>query len=366
MSEEENTSGVNWSPFLIRFLSKLIIGMIIPHFFFWVPFWLQLPPLNLNLGWELLGMSFLPSLILNVLYLLLSLGFIGWAFVQFDYKLNRWPVETRSDQVSFEQIKIPIGGGHFLPGDLVKGPLTPKKNAPVLILCHGLGGQRTDYYAIGIPLCFMGFSVLFYDSRGHGDTTFGKKWDTYYIIKDLSRVVDFIETRSREIGDIDSQEIVAWGASMGGGIVLNEGYLDQRIKFIVAVCTWADFQLTATRKLKNFSERMIKAGYEIMGVNLTPTNLQNRMVSPILNSFNKKKGFFDQPVPWDVDNDYRVMLGHCEDDEVVSYENFELNRKFLNMKPENYIVFKKGNHAFAGVETALIGKMLLWFWQRGY
>ena len=83
-------------------------------------------------------------------------------------------------------------------------------------------------------------------------------------------------------------------------------------------------------------------------------------------SFNKKKGFFDHPVYWDVDNNYRVMLAHCKDDEIINYENFEINRKFLNLNPKNYIVFEKGNHSFAGMETALIGKMLLWFWQRGY
>ena len=47
-------------------------------------------------------------------------------------------------------------------------------------------------------------------------------------------------------------------------------------------------------------------------------------------------------------------------------EDDVIEQEFLNMKPENYISFEKGNHAFAGVETALVGKMLLWFWQRGY
>jgi len=360
LSEEEKVSGINWSDFLIKFFIILLIFLIVPHFIFWIPAWFQIP------GWELNGNAGLPSLLLNIFYFLLTFSFIFWAYSKFDYKFNRWPVETISELVSFEYIKIPIGSGHFLPGDLVKGPMTPEKDAPIVIVCHGMGGQRQDFYNIGIPFSFMGFSVLFYDSRGHGETNFGKKWDTLYIIKDISKVVDFIEKRAEEVGDISSKEIIAWGGSMGGGIVLNEGYLDQRIKFVIAVCTWADFQMTATRKLKNLSEAIVKAGFEIMGINLNPSNLQNRMVSPIFNSFNKKKGFFNQPVWWDVDNDYRVMLAHCKDDQVVNYENFEMNKEFLNMKPENYISFEKGNHAFAGVETALVGKMLLWFWQRGY
>ena len=43
------------------------------------------------------------------------------------------------------------------------------------------------------------------------------------------------------------------------------------------------------------------------------------MVSPIQNSFNRKKGFFDHPVYWDVNNNYRVCLGHCMDDEFVQF-----------------------------------------------
>ena len=231
-----------------------------------------------------------------------------------------------------------------------------------------MGGQRTDYYTFGVPLSFMGFACLLWDSRGHGenDGVFGQKWDTYYILKDVTRVLDYIEKRAETVGDLDINNVVAWGGSMGGGIVLNEAYLDQRVKFIIALCTWADFKLTATRKMKNFSERLVKAGFELMGINLYPTDLQNRLVSPIYNSFNKKKGYFGHPVSWEVDNDYRVTLAHCKNDQVVNFENFGVNKDFLKMKRANCIVFDEGNHAFAGMETAIVGKMLLWFWMRGY
>lgn len=362
--------GINWhSKYLRDFLFKHILFMTVPQLLFWTPYWLQLPPLNLNLGWELNGIAWLPSFILGATFSLISFMALIWSFRRIDYKMGRCIYEVHSDQIIFEKIKIPIGGGYYLPGDLVKSPLTPKKNAPVLIMCHGLNGIRQDHYDFGIPLSFIGFTVLFYDSRGHGEAKFGNKWDLGYIIKDFSKIIDYIEKRADDIGDVNSKEIILWGISMGGGIVLNEGYLDQRIKFVMAMATWADLQMTATRKLRFgiwSRERLIKAGYELLGINLDPTDLQNRIISPILNSFNKKKGFFDQPVYWDVDNDYRVMLAHCKDDEMINYENFEINKKFLNLKPENYIVFEKGNHKFAGMETALIGKMLLWFWQRGY
>ena len=365
---ETEVHKIEWSDFLVKFLSILILVISVPHILFWIPVWLQLPPLNLNLGWQLNGNPQLPSLMLNIFYFLLSIGFIGAKWIQIDLLLNRFPIETISDQISFEYIKVPIGGGHFLPGDIIKGPLTFKENAPVAIVCHGLGGERTNFYNFGIPLSFMGFACVMCDSRGHGENqgVFGNKWDFLWIVKDFSRVVDFVEKRSEKVGDLDADDMMCLGFSMGGIIALNEAYLDERVKFLIAVCTLGDAEFQTYRKMETLSEKIIRAGFEIMGINYRPTPLQARFLSPFLNSFNRKKGFFGHPVYWEVDNDYRVMLAHCKDDEVLHYGNFEKNKKVLDMPPENYIDFEKGNHAFAGMETALIGKFLLWFWQRGY
>ena len=122
-----------------------------------------------------------------------------------------------------------------------------------------------------------------------------------------------------------------------------------------------------TQRKMSLKEKIVRAGFEILGINYNPTPLQARFLSPILNSFNRKFGFFDHPVEWPVDNDYRMAgLAHCKDDEILHYGNFTINKEFLNMPPENYIDFENGNHAFSGLESVLAGKMLLWFWMRGY
>lgn len=358
-------SGINWeSNFLRRFLATLLVILLVPPVVAWVPAWIQLAA-GTDLGWHLLGFDWLPSLVLMLLWIVLDVLLVKWVMARMA-EFSRFPVPTRSDQVTYEPIEIPAGAKNVLPGVIVRGPATPARNAPVVIVCHGMGGRKEDFFPIGIPMTFLGFALVFYDSRGHGQTKFGNKWDTGYIIKDFSKVLDYIDTRAAEKGDLDASHVVAWGASMGGGIVLNEAYLDPRVRFCIAICTWADFMLTATRPLKTFMEKVIKAGYEFMGINLDPSKLQNRIVSPIHNSFNKTKGFFDHPVHADINNDYRVVLAHCKDDAVVFYKNFEINREFLHMPRENYITFERGNHAFAGMETALVGKMMSWFWARGY
>jgi len=300
---------------------------------------------------------------------LLIIGYLFAFFMWFWYfihsmmsGLSRWPVETKSDQVTIESIEIPVGGGRVLKGDIFKSSRTPEKNAKTVIISHGLGGSRTDFYFLAIAGVFRGFAVVVYDSRGHGDNDWGEKWETRSIITDHSKVVDFVLTRD----DLSHTEIIAIGGSMGGGVVLNEAYLDRRVKFIIGLCTWADFDKTANRKMNNFSEKVVKIMYLVMGINLDPSPLQNRMVSPIYNSFNRKKGFFDHPVPWDVDNTYRVMLGHCKDDMVIDYHQYEINSEFLKLPPENLVSFDAGNHPFAKMESAVLGKIFYWLDSRNF
>ena len=284
-------------------------------------------------------------------------------FVNFNNLYSRYQGQKIKEIAEVEYIDIPIGGGQFLKGDIIRSAATPKKDAPVIIMCHGMGGSRKDYYLIAAALVFRGYAWFSYDSRGHGDSShIGEKSDSLYIIKDFKHVLDYIETRD----DLSHNRIVALGASMGSSIVLNRGYLDPRVDFCIGLCAWSDFQLTATRKLHGFNEKFIKLGYKMMGINLDPSNLQNRMVSPILYSFNRKYGFFDHPVPWEVDNNYRVVLAHSQDDSVVSYLNYEMNVDFLKLPYANLLNFEWGNHAFAGMENALIGKLIFWLESRGY
>ena len=103
-----------------------------------------------------------------------------------------------------------------------------------------------------------------------------------------------------------------------------------------------------------------------MGINLEPTDLQSRMVSPIKNSFNKKKGWFGHPIPWEIDNDYRVSLAHARDDAVIHYHNYELNIEFLNSPQQNCLTYTFGDHAFGGQEMSLMGWLIYQLARRGY
>ena len=368
----EKLKRVNWSPFFIKVTIFYVFLALVPQFLFAIPYWLENEPWNLDLNWQLLGDHDLPSALLTIFYFFFGITFVLYLIVMFDYKFNReyQTISCVCNKVDVESIEIPVGGGNFLVGDLFKSRFTPKKDAPTLILHHGLGSTRQRNYQYGIALSLMGLAVVFYDARGHGETKekydFGEKWDGYYIIRDLKYAIDWVQKRAEEVGDLNKNRIIVLGFSLGGAVALNEGYLDERVDFVIGCCTFGDYQHTTTRPLRSLTELIIKAGYEIQGINLTPSNLQSRLVSPILNSFNRKYGYFRHPVYEDIDNNARVCLAHARDDEFVNFENFQGNIEYLKLDPANYLVFEKGNHKFAKGETALLGKMLFWLATRGY
>jgi hypothetical protein len=153
-------SGTNWeSEFLKKFLAQVLIILFVPPVLVWIPSWIQFG-MGSSIGWELAGIDWLPSLILTGAWAGLDISLVKWITAKMAV-FSRFPVPTKSDQLSFEPVEIPIGGGNVLSGMIVKGPSTPAKNAPVTIVCHGMGGRKEEYYPLGIPLSFLGFALLF-------------------------------------------------------------------------------------------------------------------------------------------------------------------------------------------------------------
>ncbi|MBD3187850.1 hypothetical protein GF325_13525, partial [Candidatus Bathyarchaeota archaeon] len=117
-SDQENVRGINWeSPFLRDFVTRLILLLTVPHVGFWVPAWIQRAMRDM-IGWHIAGKPWLPSLLLSIAYLGFTAVLILWVIAKMG-TFNRFPVETRSPQMQFEHIQIPVGKDRNLPGIIV-------------------------------------------------------------------------------------------------------------------------------------------------------------------------------------------------------------------------------------------------------
>ncbi|TFG17538.1 MAG: alpha/beta fold hydrolase [Promethearchaeota archaeon] len=193
-----------------------------------------------------------------------------------------------------------------------------KAHAPFIVNLAGLLDHRESYFVQFFSKKFAqeGFYVLSYDYRAHGETKkqTGSRWDKMVvkIFSDIQVVIDWI-LKNQSDRLLDNQ-IFLFGRSMGGAIILTNGFKDHRIRKLVALCTRYDYHTTMIK----FPEDIIKE------------------ISP--RYFLKKKP----------ENDKRILIAHCKDDPRIPFENLGQIKEALGLSNENVLIYENGGHSFKG------------------
>lgn len=303
--------------------------------------------------------AFIILLLVDLLYCLISR-----LFLRFDENLN---VEIHtSGKIKEKTLKI-----NGLHAKIITSCNTPENQAPVVIMHHGYGSNYRRMLLYAYPVALKGYAVLLYNARGHGkivkvggkpvdERSPGDKTHILNIMKDLRGIVHFITERD------DLGRIGFIGISLGAIVGLTYGATMQEIECVIAMAGIHDFKETATRKLRLFStDWLMKKSFEWSGLEMQPTQLQDRLVSPAF-YLDKKMGFFDHPV-WDEGNAgkgrtqaNKIHLIHAKDDCTVPFWNFLNNKEMLDLPKENYLVLERGNHWFIKQEHLVLGQMMYW------
>lgn len=217
-----------------------------------------------------------------------------------------------------EKIDIPIADTNLnLKGSIYYSDQTPNR-APFLINVAGLNQHRGKYLEKFFSEQFAsnGFYVLGYDHRAHGETSkqTGTLWLKHIkeIFNDISRVISWIlETqRSRLLND----RIAMFGRSLGGAMILTRGYSDPRVDKLIALCTRYDYHTTKVK----FPENVV---FDISPMNIIEVGL---------------------------DNDSRILISHCRDDEFIPFENLKHIKDHFGLSDNNAIIYDTGGHTFSG------------------
>ncbi len=126
--------------------------------------------------------------------------------------------------VTFDSLGQKVAAMLFLPdGD---------RPAPALIVCHGAGEYKENYYEMCEQLCRKGVAALAVDMHGHGKSG----GERYYVdmrewVADVIAAVDFLSRDSR----IEAGRIGAFGLSSGGTAILEAALVEPRLKALVAL-----------------------------------------------------------------------------------------------------------------------------------
>ncbi len=124
------------------------------------------------------------------------------------YPLYIPPSEYRMD---YEAVSFSSGDDITLKGWLVK-PAHPGSQSPAIILCHGVGANKSDFTELAAFLAKRGYFVLQFDFRAHGESGGRRTSLGYHEQKDIAAALGFIRTRH----EIDQKRLGIYGFSLGG------------------------------------------------------------------------------------------------------------------------------------------------------
>lgn len=224
--------------------------------------------------------------------------------------------------------------------------LPKRKKAPVVIMCHGYGGDklgnnRRTFAKAARYFSKKGVATLRFDFLGCGDSEgeFEELTVTKQI-KNLEDAISFLEN----IKEIDKYRIGAIGWSRGSAVCILAAAKDRRIKCVVDWAGEADFKDQWAPHLVKEAQKRGKFSFYWDTV-ITKKSVEDERHYNILRAIKKMKKPF--------------LVIHGTNDENVSLNQGETLYKAAK-KPKKLFVVKKANHSFSGFEERVINETFRW------
>ncbi len=264
---------------------------------------------------------------------------------------DRWE-NLNSDKIKITKISIPIDENldngsiiaHIVKSREIRG--INSKNT-LIIVSHGYSDTKETLQYLYFPLALQGYTILAYDGRGSGESEkLGKRNQLLKRIKDYRSIINWVQNEE----GLNGLDICSVGFSIGAIIAISAGFTNERIKKIIAISCISHYKQNITK-----CNPIIKLGYMIRGIPLSPSEKQNQQLSPYLiferNKKRLSKRDFERLA-------HRIFLIHSKNDRVIKFINFQQNKSILELSPENQLVFKRGGHTMKKNEPALMGGIL--------
>ncbi len=169
------------------------------------------------------------------------------------YRALGQPLTPADSSLPFEEINVPSGDNIKLNSWLIKSQ-APSKGT--IIYLHGVADCKIDGIRLAKLLHEHHYNIFLFDSRRHGES--GGNYCTYgyYEKHDLTRVIDYLLSRS----DVATGKIGLFGTSMGAAVALQTAAIDKRITAVVAENSFA----TLRTIFDDYQKRIIKLPFHYL------------------------------------------------------------------------------------------------------
>ena len=168
--------------------------------------------------------------------------------------LRQWAIDPTAEDVSVTANDGALmRGALFFPAGKAKG---------AVIILHGIGDHGYTMSALAKLLNRAGYIALTPDSRAHGGS--GGELVTYGLLEknDVHRWLDLLEAKTSK-----GLPIYGYGASLGGGVIIQSLTNEPRFRALVAECPFDDFDKVTYDRL---SERLDGIPKPLLGLVIEP------------------------------------------------------------------------------------------------
>ena len=150
------------------------------------------------------------TILASIIFVIIALSFI---LVYANTHPPKYPLylPPSTFKADYEDVSFNSEDGITLKGWLVKTS-PPRKPLPAIIICHGVGANKSDFTELAVQLMKRGYFVLQFDFRDHGESGGSRTSLGYLEQKDVFAAIDYLKTRR----EIDKNRIGIFGFSMGG------------------------------------------------------------------------------------------------------------------------------------------------------
>jgi alpha-beta hydrolase superfamily lysophospholipase len=132
--------------------------------------------------------------------------------------------ESARESVVLDSLGDEVAGALFLPAS--------SHPSPSLIICHGAGDFKENYFELCQFLTDKGIAALALDMHGHGasgGTRFHVNINEW--VADVRAAVKFLASHPQ----IDPEKICGFGISSGGTAILEAALIDSKLKVLIAL-----------------------------------------------------------------------------------------------------------------------------------
>lgn len=154
------------------------------------------------------------NILISIVVLIAALSFI---LVYVNTHPSQYPLHVPPSvyKADYDGVTFTTEDGVALKGWFVK-PARSRHRSPAIIICHGVGANKSDFTDLAAAFARRGFYVLLFDFRGHGESGGSRTSLGYHEQKDVVAALNFL----RQKNEIDGKRLGIYGFSMGGATAI--------------------------------------------------------------------------------------------------------------------------------------------------